>query len=94
MDHTGYVIIPQTHLENFKEERAVQICSMGPKVTEYFCLVAIHAEFVAREQLRAECALLGHKPYEPPWKPIEVETHWDWWGLAKIRGRKFFVYFL
>ena len=43
----------------------------------------------AREQIRAECAALPRKGYEPPWQTIEVETYEDWLGLAMVRGREY-----
>ena len=43
----------------------------------------------AREQMRQVCAKLANKPYEPKWKTLEVEDHYDWWGLAVVRGREY-----
>ena len=44
---------------------------------------------IAREQLRAECAALGRKSYEPAWQTVEIEDHYDWWGMMIVRGRKY-----
>ena len=35
------------------------------------------------------CAKLAHKPYEPKWKTIEVESLEDWWGLFALKGSYF-----
>ena len=40
----------------------------------------------ARIQERAVCSKLGHKPYEPPWKTLEVESVEDWWGLFALKA--------
>ena len=61
--------------------------TLGKKSLAWYCSFDILI-VLARQQLRAECATLPRKFYEPPWRTIEMEDHYDWWGLMLVRGRK------